>query len=274
MIVWITGLPASGKTTTALALCQALRDRGYDVQLLDGDAIRSALSPDLGWTKAERDMHIGRMGWLALMLETHGVIAVVAAVSPYRAARDDIRVQAERFVEVYVDTPLATCMQRDSKGTYRRQQVTGVSDPYEPPLHPEVHLHPDVQSTEECVQDIVGRMGLEPQGPYSLFIGRWQPFHEGHRALIQSVLDEGKPVCIAIRDTPLSEHDPYTVAERVAMLRAEFPQVRVIVVPDIAEVCYGREVGWGIREIRLPEAVEAISGTAIRARTKDARQER
>ena len=101
----------------------------------------------------------------------------------------------------------------------------------------------------------------------SLFIGRWQPFHSGHRALVDSVLAEGKQVLIAIRDTPISETDPYTVAERMRMIRAFYPdedQVALISIPDISEVVYGRQVGYGIREIRLDPSVEAISGTAIR----------
>ncbi len=99
---------------------------------------------------------------------------------------------------------------------------------------------------------------------YSLFIGRWQPLHEGHKRLIQSVLDEGKSVCIAIRDTLVSEQNPFTVNERKAMISEAFPQARIIVIPDISEVVYGRKVGYDIREIRLDGETEAISGTEIR----------
>jgi adenylylsulfate kinase len=99
---------------------------------------------------------------------------------------------------------------------------------------------------------------------YSLFIGRWQPFHDGHKKLIQSVLDEGKDVCVAIRDTKLSKDNPYSVEERIRMILTAFPQVKVIVIPDITEICYGRKVGYGIRELKLDEATEAISGTEIR----------
>ena len=102
---------------------------------------------------------------------------------------------------------------------------------------------------------------------YSLFIGRWQPFHKGHQALIQRVLDEGKNVCVAIRDTEISEDNPYTAEEREQMIKDVFPQVKVIVIPDIEEVVYGRKVGWGIREIRLDEDTEKISGTSIRKDT-------
>lgn len=99
---------------------------------------------------------------------------------------------------------------------------------------------------------------------YSLFIGRWQPFHEGHRKLIQTVLDEGKLVCVAVRDTEISESNPYSAEERVKMISETFPQVKVIVIPDIEEVVYGRKVGWGIRELHLDADTEAISATKIR----------
>ena len=99
---------------------------------------------------------------------------------------------------------------------------------------------------------------------YSLFIGRWQPFHSGHKKLIQTVLDEGKNVCIAIRDTEVSKSNPYTVEERTKAIREAFPQAKVIIIPDIEEVVYGRGVGWGMREIRLDPETEAISGTGIR----------
>lgn len=99
---------------------------------------------------------------------------------------------------------------------------------------------------------------------YSLFIGRWQPFHAGHKALIQTVLDEGKNVLVGIRDTEISESDPFTAEEREKMIKEALPQVRTIILPDIEEVVYGRKVGWGIREIHLGEEIEKISGTEIR----------
>jgi adenylylsulfate kinase len=103
---------------------------------------------------------------------------------------------------------------------------------------------------------------------YSLLIGRWQPLHAGHKKLIQSVLDEGKQVCVAIRETEVSPENPYTVGERREMIRQAFPQVMIIVIPNISEVVFGRRVGYGIREIALDKATEAISGTEIRKHTK------
>jgi nicotinamide mononucleotide adenylyltransferase len=115
-------------------------------------------------------------------------------------------------------------------------------------------------------------MSLQMKKSYSLFIGRYQPFHDGHEALIRSVLDEGKDVCIALRDTNISDMDPYSVRERVQMIAARFEKelaeerILIAVLPDITEVCYGRKVGWGMREIRLDEELEKISATDIRAK--------
>jgi cytidyltransferase-like protein len=104
---------------------------------------------------------------------------------------------------------------------------------------------------------------------YSLFIGRYQPFHKGHKALIETVLKEGKNVCIALRDTEISESDPYTVSERIAVITAAMAswgdKVQVIAIPDIEEVCYGRAVGWQVREISLDKDTESISATRIRS---------
>jgi len=100
---------------------------------------------------------------------------------------------------------------------------------------------------------------------YSLFIGRFQPLHEGHIKLIRSVLNEGKKVCVALRDTNIDDQNPHTIEERIKMFKSEFgDDVKVIIIPDISEVCYGRKVGWGIREIKLDEKTEAISATKIR----------
>ncbi len=107
----------------------------------------------------------------------------------------------------------------------------------------------------------------EEKKTYSLFIGRWQPFHDGHKAMIDLVINEGKSVCIVLRDTRKDASNPFSVEERIEMIRKVYPDedtVKIIVIPDISEVCYGRKVGYGIREIRLGEELETISGTKIR----------
>jgi adenylylsulfate kinase len=147
--VWFTGLPSAGKTTIANLVGGWLAEGGHPVEVLDGDVVRSHLSRGLGFSKADRDENIRRIGYVAGLLTGHGVIVLVSAVSPYRAVRDELRTAIGRaggFLEVHVATDLATCRARDVKGLYARQArgelrgLTGVDDPYEPPLAPELIL--------------------------------------------------------------------------------------------------------------------------------------
>jgi sulfate adenylyltransferase len=147
--VWLTGLSGAGKSTTAEALVAMIRARGREVTVLDGDVVRTHLSAGLGFSRADRDTNVRRVGFVAAEVVRHGGLVVAALVSPYRATRDEVRamVGSERFVEVFVDTPLDVVEQRDVKGWYAKARsgevtdLTGVDDPYEPPLEPELTLH-------------------------------------------------------------------------------------------------------------------------------------
>ena len=146
--VWFTGLSGAGKSTTAEILTVLLQEHGRRVTILDGDVVRTNLSRGLGFTKSDRDVNIRRIGFVAAEIARHGGAVVCAAVSPYRAVRNEVRnmIGADRFVEVFVDTPLAECERRDTKGMYakaRRGEIknfTGIDDPYEMPEHPEIRL--------------------------------------------------------------------------------------------------------------------------------------
>ncbi len=168
-VVWFTGFSGAGKSTVASALASCLLQRGHRVELLDGDEVRANLSRGLGFSRQDRDANIARIGYVAAKLARHGVAVLVAAVSPYREARDRVRGLVDHFVEVHVATSLATCTERDVKGLYARAlagqlpQFTGVSDPYEPPPAPEVVLHTDREPVERSVGQVVAcleRLGL------------------------------------------------------------------------------------------------------------------
>ena len=118
--LWFTGLSGSGKSTIAAAVVDELRRRGHRVEVLDGDEVREQLSAGLGFSQADRDINIRRIGWVAALLARNGVFVVTAAISPYRAVRDELRAQIDSFVEVFVDTPLAACAARDVKGLYTK----------------------------------------------------------------------------------------------------------------------------------------------------------
>ena len=142
--LWFTGLSGAGKSTIANIVVDELRARGRKVELLDGDEVREHLSKGLGFSKADRDTNIRRIGWVASVLARNGVVSVTAAISPYRSVRDEVRGWIDNFVEIHVATPLEECETRDVKGLYAKARAgeipefTGVSDPYEAPSHPEI----------------------------------------------------------------------------------------------------------------------------------------
>ncbi len=159
--VWFTGLSASGKTTISQAVADVLRQRGYQVETLDGDIVRQNLTKGLGFSKEDRDENIRRIGFVAHLLSRNGVIVIVAAISPYREIRDEVRARVGRFIEVFVNAPLEVCEQRDPKGLYRKarageiQGFTGIGDPYEPPLAPEVECRTDRETVEESIAKVL-----------------------------------------------------------------------------------------------------------------------
>ena len=165
LTIWFTGLSGAGKSTVANLLVDRLRGMGRRVELLDGDEVRKNLSSGLGFSKEDRDANIRRIAYVAKLLSRNGVIAITAAISPYREIRDEARREIGNFVEVFVDCPLEICEERDVKGLYARarageiQQFTGISDPYEPPRSPEVTLHTDKESPEESVNQIIAKLG-------------------------------------------------------------------------------------------------------------------
>ncbi len=161
--VWFTGLHNSGKSTTASVLTTLLQEHGRHVTLLDGDVVRTHFSEGLGYSKEDRDDHVRRMGYVASEIVRHGGIAICAAVSPYRATRNDVRslLKDGHYTEVFVDTPLEVCEERDTKGLYaqaRRGDIvgfTGIDDPYEAPQHPELQIETESKSAEENAKQIV-----------------------------------------------------------------------------------------------------------------------
>jgi len=142
--IWLTGLPSAGKTTIAKELIPRLRDRGWPVELLDGDAVRQGLSADLGFDRLSRETHARRVTFVAKLLARNGAIPIVALISPYRSSRSRARQEIGRYVELYVNTPIEVCQKRDVKGLYRKalageiKEMTGVDDPYEAPESPDV----------------------------------------------------------------------------------------------------------------------------------------
>jgi adenylylsulfate kinase len=161
-VIWLTGLPSSGKSTIAEALAPALRARGERVEVLDGDVVRENLSKGLGFSKEDRDVNIRRIGFVAELLARNGVKVITAAISPYRSVRDEVRqLVGDHFFEVYISTPVEVCERRDVKGLYAKARsgalkgFTGVDDPYEPPHTPEIEISTEGESPEESAARVI-----------------------------------------------------------------------------------------------------------------------
>ncbi len=167
-LIWLTGLSGAGKTTITQALAPRLSALGHNVEILDGDAVRETLSKGLGFSKEDRDTNIKRIGFVANLLTKHGVTVLVSAISPYRDARREVLLEATkngtRALEVFVDAPLEIVSARDVKGLYAKaltgeiKHFTGVSDPYEAPLEPDVHIRTDLLNLEQSVAAILEKL--------------------------------------------------------------------------------------------------------------------
>ena len=153
--LWFTGLSGAGKSTLSERVFEKLKLAGAKVELLDGDEVRTHLSKGLGFSKEDRDTNVHRLGFVCQLLSRNGVIAIVAAISPYRATRDEVRAKIENFVEIYVHCPIAVLAERDVKGLYKRAiageiaHFTGISDPYEPPTSPEITVDSSLETLEQ-----------------------------------------------------------------------------------------------------------------------------
>ena len=161
LVLWFTGLSGAGKTTIAHAIHQELQSKGKLVELLDGDVVRTHLSKGLGFSKEDRDTNIRRIGFVASLLARNGVVAIVAAISPYKQTRSEVRQMTDTFIEVHVKAPLEICEQRDVKGLYAQARAgkilnfTGVDDPYEEPEAPEVLCQTDQEDIDTSVAKVL-----------------------------------------------------------------------------------------------------------------------
>ena len=160
-VIWFTGLPCSGKSTLARLLHENLKASGVPSEVFDGDIVRQRLTKGLGFSKEDRMENVRRIAFVAQLLSKHGVVAIVAAISPYQEARDEIRKEVENYVEIFVDCPLEVCQARDVKGMYKKaregeiQHFTGVSDPYEVPADPELIVNTSLESQEDSLSYIL-----------------------------------------------------------------------------------------------------------------------
>jgi adenylylsulfate kinase len=207
--------------------------------------MRDSISLGVGFSPVDRAEHNLRVARLAKELSKQ-VNVVVAVIAPL----DDVRKAISRDMDVTWVYVKRTLPQRE--GHF-----------YEEPKFVITLDHDDL-SVEQSYNRLRRRLNIGSKPAYSLFIGRWQPLHEGHLALFDKVRSEGKHIAVGIRDTEVSDDNPYTMEERKDMFKTLVPDAKVFAMPDIEEVVYGRRVGWGIRELRLDDVTESISATKIR----------
>ncbi len=161
---WFTGLPCCGKTTVADRIADILKNKGYRVERLEGDIVRKDLTSDLGFTKEDRDQNIKRVTFVAKLLTRNGIAVLATFVSPYQERRQKTRKEIGSFIEIYTKCPVKVCMQRDVKGMYKKalageiKNFTGVDDPYEEPLEPELVLNTDTETIEESVEKVLNKL--------------------------------------------------------------------------------------------------------------------
>ncbi|NJN55154.1 MAG: adenylyl-sulfate kinase [Anaerolineae bacterium] len=163
-VLWMTGLSGAGKTTIALELLDQLADRNLRLERLDGDVVRESLTRDLGFSKEDREKNIERITFVAKLLSRNGVGCICSFISPYQNVRDHVRTETTNFLEVFVDAPLDVVIGRDVKGMYKKAiageipNFTGISDPFEAPENPDIHLHTDQESVAESAGKIIAEL--------------------------------------------------------------------------------------------------------------------
>jgi len=265
-IFWLTGLPCSGKTTIAKELAKNIH-----AEILDGDDIRKIIKNN-DFSSEGRKNHMASVAEFASILSRYNNV-IVSLVSPIKSVREEIKKRYPNLTEIYVYADAETCKKRDTKGMYKLamegkiKNFTGVDDVYEEPDSSTTTVDTTKTNVQECVKKIMEKHHI-PQ-KYSLFIGRWQPLHQGHLALFDKMRQEGRKILIGIRNTGIDGQNPYSVSERIEMIKKQVPDAEVVVLPDIEAVCYGRKVGYEIKEIKLGEDLENISATKIRESLKN-----
>ncbi|UCH83138.1 MAG: adenylyl-sulfate kinase [Candidatus Latescibacterota bacterium] len=182
--LWFTGLPCSGKTTLAREVEGIMLERGVRVEVLDGDEIRENLSKGLTFSREDRNTNIRRIGWVSKLLARNGVVCIVAAVSPYRDIRREVREWHERFIQVYLRAPLEVLKKRDVKGMYKKamageiKNFTGISDPYEEPENAEVVIDTDLDTVEISVDRVIRTLEMIDYIPHGETVGDYSEEEE------------------------------------------------------------------------------------------------
>lgn len=270
--VWFSGIPSAGKTTLALLLKKRLeKEFGLPATLLDGDEIRENVTKGLGFSDKDRFENVTRVGWMASKVVEAGGIALVAMVSPAEDARLAAwkTIGRDKVLSIWVECSQEEAIKRDVKGLYAKairgemKGLTGYDAPYELGIEFDNVINTNLSTANHCVGLLAGHLSqrgfLQPAAT-ALFIGRWSPFHNGHKYIIDQALAEGKIVSIGVRRS----RDAWNVKERMEMIQAVYPYVEVFPMVDIESVNIGRMVGYDVNRFEVPPEIHGISATEIR----------
>lgn len=264
----MTGLSGSGKTTIAMAAAKR-----FGCEVLDGDTIRDFFA-NSDFSREGRERHLLGVAKMAKMISKHTDV-ICSFITPYEGVRKKIlEILPENALMIHVSTSLEVCEKRDVKGLYSKarsgeiENFTGISDPFDEPKCAHFSLDSDGEdgnSTDDMVSQLAH---LFEKPKVVLLPGRWQPLHVGHEWLIQRELDKGKRLVVGIRDTPVTDSDPYStdIRKRMIEYRYQNENVEAWIMPDIEAISYGRKVGYEVREADdIPAEVFAVSATEVRS---------
>jgi adenylylsulfate kinase len=266
-VVWLIGLSGAGKTTIAEAAAAR-----FGAELLDGDTIRDFFS-NSDFSREGRERHLLGIAKMAALVSKHTPV-ICSFITPYEDVREKIlNILPEGSTMVHISTSLEVCEDRDVKGLYAKARsgeisnFTGITDPFDEPKC--AHFTLDSSGAPgHTVEDMVDQLAHLFEKPKAVLLpGRWQPLHVGHEWLIQQELDLGKRVVVGVRDTPVTDSDPYSAEIRKRMIEHRYKgeNVEAWIMPDIEAVSYGRKVGYEVREAKdIPPEVFEVSATGVR----------
>lgn len=282
IFIQLTGLSGVGKTTLSYNVKLELEKRSLKTEVIDGDEYRRTLCQDLGFSKEDRFENIRRLAFVGKKLSNNGIIVILSAINPYEEIRYEIKENSPNVKTVWLDCDLEILKKRDTKGLYKKaflpdehpekiHNLTGINDPFEIPKDADLIIKTDQETEEESTEKLLNFIlenipTKKDKSPKALFIGRWQPFHNGHRWLIEQKIKQNIPVLIAVRDVAADEKNPLTTFQTVEILQKfyENQDVEIMIIPNIESVNFGRNVGYEINEFTPTDDIRNISATEIR----------
>lgn len=278
IVLSFTGLPCAGKTTLAKTLHKIIPNS----VVLDADEVRSTINKDLYFSAKDRKENLRRVSQIAILMSKSSSLVILSFINPYESTRQYMRKTIEdqniKFIEVFVDASLKKCMERDVKGMYKKAMEgkisnftgisKGVSAIYKKPKKPDLICNTEKKTVDECINDIISILNIShPYEKHAVFIGRWSPFHKGHWEIMKKVYEENKkrPLLVLVRNTKTEYWSAETRKKMVetALNKMKIPN-KVMIIPDIDSINWGRTVGYKTRMIDVDKIPKQISGTKIR----------